>query len=527
MIKLSIRIIFASLVIFTTLQAAQLTIAETYSFNDTLVYEGLGANGVSNIIFLDDSTYFFSTGYGLSVTKDGGESFFTYYNHPNAVKYGGVTSFTSLGSHLWVATAFDSIGVEESAATGNGISYSPDGGITWFQYPQMVDHPDSNYVLLYGDTIRALPTTVPIDNLTYDMSVHINSTGDTLLWATSFAGGTRVSRDLGRTWKRVVLPADNMDFLDEQSDLNFNLSPVDRPDLNLTGNYNHRAFSVIAQNDLVVVGTAGGVNISINSGRTWRKYTALNSGLSGNFIVALHIGPDGTIYAAALPAVGAGEFQSLSFTTSGFGGALYWENTLNNKRLYNISTAGSRIYAASKTGIWVSGDKWNWVPMSYPKDRITGDQLYSDEVYVVDTDPFGRLWAGTGDGLAYTEDDGYNWKIIRRVKSLGLSSELKISAYPNPFSPGRMNFFDGEGHVRFHVAIPENGTLSLDVFDFGMNRVKRVAEAVSVTAGEQDFIWNGKNGLNDMVSNGTYFVRGIFKGNNRESMAWTKIIILE
>lgn len=527
MIKQTIRFIFVSMTLFTCLCATPFLVAEKYTFSDTLVYEGLGANGVSNILFLNDSTYFFSTGYGLSVTTDAGESFYTYYNHPNAVRYGGVTSFTFLGTHLWVATAFDSIGVEESTATGNGISYSPDGGLTWLQYRQMVDHPDSNFVLLYGDTIRALPTTVPIDNLTYDMAVHVNSRGDTLLWATSFAGGTRVSRDLGKTWKRVVLPPDNMDYLDEASDLNFNLSPVDRSDLNLTGNYNHRAFSVIAENDLVVVGTAGGVNVSMNSGRTWRKYTAQNSGLSGNFIVALHLGPDGTIYAAALPAIGAGEYQGLSFTTSGFGGALYWESTLRNKRLYNISTAQNRVYAASKNGIWVSGDKWNWVPMSYPKDRITGDQLYSDEVYVVDTDPHGRLWAGTGDGLAYTEDDGFNWKIIRRVKSFDTLSELKISAYPNPFSPGRMNFFEGEGHVRFHVAVPENGTLSLDVFDFGMKKVKRVVEAISVTAGEQDFVWNGKNGLNDMVTNGTYFVRAIFKGNNMESLAWTKIIILE
>ncbi len=527
MIRKTVPVIFASIALFSIVNAAPFLVAEKFTFSDTLVYEGLGANGVSNILFLDDSTYFFSTGYGLSVTPDGGERFYTYYNHPNAVRYGGVTSFTSLGTHLWVATAFDSVGVEESTATGNGISYSPDRGLTWLQYPQMVDHPDSNFVLLYGDTIRALPTTVPIDNLTYDMAVHVNSKGDTLLWATSFAGGTRVSRDLGKTWKRVVLPPDNMDFLDDQSDLNFNLSPVDRPDLNLTGNYNHRAFSVIAKNDLVVVGTAGGVNVSMNSGRTWRKYTAQNSGLSGNFIVALHLGPDGTIYAAALPAVGVGEYQSLSFTTSGFGGALYWENTLKNKRLYNISTAANRVYAASKTGIWVSGDKWNWVPMAYPKDRISGDQLYSDEVYVVDTDPLGRLWAGTGDGLAYTEDDGYNWVIKRRVNSLGLSTELKISVYPNPFSPGRMNYFEGEGHVRFHVAIPENGTLSLDVFDFGMNRVKRVLENASVTSGEQDFVWNGRNGLNDIVANGTYFVRALFKGNGKESLAWSKIIILE
>jgi hypothetical protein len=501
--------------------------AEHYSLNDSLVYEGLGSNGISGILFLDDTTAFFATGYGLSVTKDGGETFYTYYNRPDAVRYGGVTSMTSLGSHLWVATAFDSLGVDESAATGNGISYSPDGGLTWVQYKQMVDHPDSNFVILYGDTIKALPTTVPIDNLTYDMTVHINSAGDTLLWAASFAGGTRVSRDLGNTWRRVVLPPDNMDVLDKESDLDFQLSPVDRPELGITGNYNHRAFSVVARNDTVVVGTAGGVNLSTNSGKTWRKYTARNSGISGNFIVALHLGNDGTIYAATLPALGAGEFQSLSFTVQGTFGTLYWESTLKDRRLYNVSTTDKRIYAATKTGLWVSGDRWNWIPMQYPYDRNTGDRLYSHDIYTAETDFQGCLWVGTGDGMAITEDDGHNWRIIRRVTSLGPSDKLELSAYPNPFSPGRMNLFGGDGHIRFHVLIPEAGELSLDVFDFGMNRVKSVIQSVPVLPGEQDFTWNGLNGLNDMVANGTYFVRAVYRGTGEESVAWTKIIILE
>ncbi len=512
---------------YMPLKAAPSFMAEHFSLNDSLIYEGLGSNGISGILFMDDTTGFFATGYGLSVTMDGGETFYTYYNNPEAVRYGGVTAMTALGRKLWVATAFDSVGVEESAATGNGISYSPDGGYSWIQYKQMVDHPDSNFVILYGDTIKALPTTVPVDNLTYDMAVHVNQAGDTLLWATSFAGGTRMSRDFGKTWQRVVLPPDNMDVLDEESDLNFQLSPVDRPEMGITGNYNHRAFSVVARNDTVVVGTAGGVNFSTDSGVTWRKYTARNSGLSGNFIVALHLGEDGTIYAAALPALGAEEFQSLSYTDPGSFGTLYWENTLKNRRLYNISTDGQRVYTATKTGLWVSGDRWNWVPMEYPVDRESGDRLYSNEIYTAETDFSGRLWVGTGDGMAVTEDDGHNWRIIRKVVSLRSPGDLKLSAYPNPFSPGRMNLFGNEGHVRFHVAIPGPGELSLDVFDFSMVRVKSVVKSFPVTEGEQDFTWNGLNGLNDMVANGTYFVRAVYRGTGKESAAWTKVIILE
>ncbi|MCD6234525.1 MAG: hypothetical protein J7K63_05770 [Candidatus Marinimicrobia bacterium] len=511
----------------TGVMAAPWTVAGHFSLNDSLVYEGLGSNGISGILFMDDSTYFFATGYGLSVTTNAGETFYSYYNNPMAVRYGGVTSMTSLGQHLWVATAFDSVGVEESAATGNGISYSPDGGLSWIQYPQMTDHPDSGFVLLYGDTLKALPTTVPIDNLTYDMAVHVNTAGDTLLWATSFAGGTRVSRDLGKTWKRVVLPPDNMDVLNEESPRNFQLSPVDRPDLGITGNYNHRAFSVVARKDTVVIGTAGGVNLSTDSGKTWRRYTAQNSDLSGNFIVALHLGKDGTLYAAALPAVGAGEFQSLSYTVKGTFGALHWENTLRDKRLYNVSTWKNQIFAATATGLWVSGDGWNWVPIHYPKDYATGDRLYSDEIYAAAVDPLERLWVGTGDGLAMTEDNGLNWRIIRKVAHIGPPGDFKVSAYPNPFSPGRMNVFEGEGHVRFHVLIPEEGTLSLDVFDFGMTRVKTILREADIFPGEKDFTWNGKNGLNNMVANGTYFVRAVFHGRGTERVAWTKVIILE
>ncbi|HAE87640.1 TPA: hypothetical protein DCG86_06420, partial [Candidatus Marinimicrobia bacterium] len=162
-----------------------------------------------------------------------------------------------------------------------------------------------------------------------------------------------------------------------------------------------------------------------------------------------------------------------------------------------------------------------------PKDFSSGDQLYSDEIYTAAVDPLERLWVGTGDGLAVTEDNGLNWRIIRKVASIGPAGDLNISVYPNPFSPGRMNVYDGDGHVRFHVLIPEEGTLSLDIFDFGMTRVKTILQETAVFPGEKDFTWNGTNGLNDMVANGTYFVRAVFHGRGMEQVAWTKVIILE
>ncbi len=134
--------------------------------------------------------------------------------------------------------------------------------------------------------IRALPVTVAIQNLAYDIAFTPNT-----IWIATFAGGLRKSTDNGQTWKRVLLPPDNLNSISPTDTLDFCLSPVNGNFCG-EGNLNHRVFSVISTNDSTLyVGTANGINKSTNGGISWTKFNAQNQPqpISGNFITALRL----------------------------------------------------------------------------------------------------------------------------------------------------------------------------------------------------------------------------------------------
>lgn len=505
-----------------------LPFAHNYHLSDTLLYEGLGSNAVTDIEALSDSMLLFATGNGLSLTRDRAETINTYYANGSSVSYGAVTGMAVLGEHIWIATAYDTSVLEgayyNEYTKGNGISYSPDGGLHWRRFSQAVDSGEDNFVLLYGDTIPALPITSTINNLSYDLAVQITSGGDTVLWATSFAGGTRRSYDKGESWERVILPPDRYDVLNEETPRDFDLSPTSGA-LGYESNLNHRAFSVHADGDTVVVGTANGINISYDSGYSWEKYTAQNSGICGNFIVDITMDAQGNIYGVALPTRET-ETQGLVISGRNSNGMLYWETYLEGLRMYQVRPGKNGvIYAGGEYGLYYSADGWNWLKMPQIRDA-NGQYLLTDVVYSVLEDASGTLWAGTADGLANSTDNGYSWVTFRRVNT-SFNETPALSAYPNPFSPSRMNRLGNEGYVRIHCGLPAPGTLSITVYDFAMQRVKILAENVQVDTETAEFIWNGKNGLNRQVANGVYFIRMEYENGEEKQFGWTKLMILD
>ncbi|MDD3094630.1 MAG: hypothetical protein WC372_01235 [Candidatus Neomarinimicrobiota bacterium] len=502
--------------------------AVTYQLSDTLVYEGLGSNAVTDILNVNDSTLLFATGNGLSITYDRAESIVTFYANGNSISYGAVTGMAVLGEHIWIATAYDTAVLEGSYyydyPKGNGISYSPDGGRSWQRFPQSVDSPDDNYEILYGDSIPALPITSSINNLIYDLAVQLTGTGDTVLWSTNFAGGCRRSYDKGASWQRVILPPDRYDVLNEDTPRDFHLSPTSGA-LGYESNLNHRAFSVHAAGDTILVGTANGINISYDSGYSWEKFTAQNSGISGNFVVDLTMNTNGQIYAVTLPTKET-EQQGIALSQRNTNAMLYWESYLNGHRIYQIRPGSDgSIYAGGETGLWFSADGWNWLRMPQIRDE-NGQYLLTEVVYSILEDESASLWVGTADGLVRSDDGGYSWKIFRRVNT-GFSELPGLSAYPNPFSPSHMNRMGGEGYVRIHCELSASARISIAIYDFAMQRVKALVEDVPAESGVTEFVWNGRNGLNNLVANGVYFIRMTTDSGGTFQTQWTKLIVLD
>jgi hypothetical protein len=158
--------------------------------------------------------------------------------------------------------------------------------------------------------------------------------------------------------------------------------------------------------------------------------------------------------------------------------------------------------------------------MSDPENRqaITSPAVFSVAV-LADT-----VYVGTGDGLASTIDNethrfGSAWKIFRAFQQSG-STNLTY-AYPNPFSPS-------SEIVRIHYGAPggsgSSTQVNIDIFDFGMNRVRTLINNATRSGAEFDELWDGRDDHGKTVANGTYFYR--LRVENQDPQ-FGKILVLQ
>ena len=238
----------------------------------------------------------------------------------------GLKAFLQLGliltqKHFWAATAHSIEKDGQSLPEGSGLRFTTDGGQTWKSISQPLDNQNDTIEVYGNNSIRALPVTVAVQNLIYDIAFTPNT-----VWVATFAGGLRKAKidslitNQNYKWQRVLLPPDYLNSIKPTDTLNFCLQPVAGKFCS-EDNLNHRVFSVISTNDSTIyVGSAGGINKSTDNGISWRKFTHTNQNfpISGNFIVALAYNKyDNTIWGATWKAQGQTEFYGVSSSSDG------------------------------------------------------------------------------------------------------------------------------------------------------------------------------------------------------------------
>lgn len=524
------RLTAAILLLSLTLYGQAFRLSKPFLNDSTLVYEGLGSNGVTQIAFQGDSLTWFATGGGLSKTADFGESFYTYYPGDNQLPKGGISAIAVQDSIIWVAGVFDSSTVEGEMQTGGGLAYSKNYGESWTYIPQPVDSSSDKTDIWNGDTVSFLPITTPVNNTTWDIAINRINTDSIYVYITSWAGGIRRSCDFGKSWQRLPLPSDDLDMLLCSDEIDFEINPRDPAQ---QGNHNHKGFSVIAYGDTLWVGTADGVNLGIIESDDcirWQKFNAQNSNLSGNFIVALarqYYNGRETIWVGALTAEGSNEIRAVNKTTDG---GLSWTRTLVGERVYNFAFDGPVVYVCTERGLFKSIDGENWALFDHAVDMDKNEYLFSEDVYAAGVDTregSAYLWLGTSDGIAKTANDGISWTTFRQYLSVNQAGQPDIYAYPNPFAPNFHNVTNGDGHVRIQYYLEGPATVQLEVFDFGMDRVYEGEPHYIINDGDNSEIWNGRNHAGDIVANGTYFCKLTIKADDEENSYWTKLIVVK
>ncbi|MEO8166783.1 MAG: hypothetical protein ABI623_00960 [bacterium] len=354
---------------------------------------------------------------------------------------------------------------------------------------------------------------MPEQNVTFDLALT-----DNVVWIASWSSGIRKSTNRGQTWQRTVLPSDSKN----------SISPADA----LTGytvdprrNNNFLGFSVYAENDSTIwAGTAGGINKSTDGGISWTKFSAQNqqAHILGNWVIAIagqQLGTTRRIWCTNWKAEDNTEQYGVSYTDDG---GRIWKNFLHGIKSYDFAFKDSVAYVATDEGIFRTADGGNsWIQSGTIADRNSGKRITSKKFFAVAT-LNDTVYCGGGEGLAKTTDNathqfGESWQILQSYRPVG--NTAATYAYPNPFSPR-------QEVARIHYGTGgKSATVTVEVFDFGMNRVRTIVkDAQRSGTSEHDEIWDGRDDTKRQVANGVYFYRVIV---SEGEPSWGKMLVLQ
>lgn len=499
--------------------AAPAAVAQSFSaadVQDLIEVRGILRNSVTNLHAQGDSLW---VGPFLNLTTDGGEtwkvadidSLFGTQNSTYSIDAEGPIIWSGLG----FSSAGDGTGSVQAVA---GYVYSNDGGETFTYRPPHLDNP-SNTSVVYGDNVlEALAVIVPEQSPPFDIDFD-QKTGD--VWIAAWASGIRRSPDEGRTWQRVVLPPDSIDYIHPDSSYDF----VVAPQRGSSGHLNHMGFSVLVdENGTIWAGTPRGVNRS-DDGLEWQRFSAdgTPNSLTGSWVISIEEQPvegRNPIWMATWNAGEIGEGGRFGATVTRDGGDTF-EQMLIGERVYDFAFEGEeRIYVAAEAGLMISADNGiTWRTVRRFRDATDPERIVRPDlnVYAVSTTT-NAVWVGTSEGLMKSTDGGDTWRIFRTDvpvhpdEPTDAVPDVETYAYPNPFSPQADRF------VRIVYESANGGSEEIRILDFRMNLVRTLA-ADAGESGRREIAWDGTDSNGFRVANGVYFYA--------VDDAWGKIHVLE
>jgi len=342
-----------------------------YSSGQTYPQIGLASNDIS-YLGVQGTVLWVGTDKGLSRSLGNGDTSDDWLTYGTMQGLGGpsISAMHISGDNIWVATT------DENGETGMGISFSPDGGDSWYSFKPSV-------LIGRGRTVWGIAAKGR-EILDYNLAV---------------------SDDGGENW-RTLAP--------EQS------SPTPH------------AFSVLKDNKYLWCGTGTGVHRTEDEGNTWEKFDFSSGSLPGDWVVRLELqaDSDGPLALwASCRALADGQENGLARYLYREG---RWEIVITGYQVWDLAFGRDFAWAAAdRDGLLRSpdnGESWEKIGKA---NGLSPDKIYAVEV-IGET-----IWVGSDDGLCRSMDGGNTWQIIRTSPPTAALGTLRVYAYPNPFSPMR------------------------------------------------------------------------------------------
>jgi hypothetical protein len=482
---------------------------------------------VQDIVSIGD-TLWISTSKGLSMSSDAGLSWENFYQKdPFSTEGIYAIGYDKYNGTVWVSTGHEIDIQGGPTPVGTGLHYTTDNGISWTSIPQPIDSSyDSS--LVYGinngvdlPKVRALPVTVPEQNVTYD----IGFTPGTV-WITSWASGLRKSTDMGKSWERILLPPDYLNSLKPTDTVKFSLQ-VQSGKFGPEHYNNLLLFSVISTNDSTIyAGSAGGINKSTDNGISWQKFNHQNQDnpIGGNWVVGFKFNQlTNTLWAVTWPADDPNEYYSISSTNDG---GNTWNTFLKGEKVYNFGIKGKDVIAPSDDGPFRSSDGGNsWILPNSIYDKESGISFSLKSFYAAASNA-NHIWLGSSQGLSEITETGNqmwmgDWKLF--VASRPLASETQAYVFPNPFSPN----IDQNLIFKYSTG-GRAASVTIRIYDFGMNYVRTIIQNaqrnLNGTTDVEPVFWNGKDDGGNIVPNGVYFYSIVL---NNDKKMYGKILVVK
>jgi hypothetical protein len=391
----------------------------------------------------------------LFYSEDGGLNF-ERFDSLTDLGRGTVSAMVVTDTAVWAATYIDSvISGSGQFKVNNGLYKSALDAIAWDKLARHV-----------------APTA---GNVTWDIQVNRDT-----LWTANWIESVKQSTDGGQTW-RSVNPTDI--FYDPQNVRS------------------QQAWSIAVDGNLVVCGSDGGVNVSVDGGNDWliTSFSGPEGVIPGNKIAAVALrtfNQHREIWAAAWPS-GAFEGEDFGVLRSvDFGQE--WQGLLTGIRAWNFFFHDEDIFIASSSGLYFATGE-----PAAPTNLTSGKLPFGTSVYDIAMSPESTLWIGTSDGLYYGAYDGSAWSKVDLVPTAidddapQVPDQFSLGQnFPNPFNP----------ETTIPVTLDRSGSIRVTVYNILGSEVKRLYDGFQ-QAGTNRYTWDGTDNANRAVTSGVYFYR--------------------
>ena len=202
-----------------------------------------------------------------------------------------------------------------------------------------------------------------------------------------------------------------------------------------------------------------------------------------------------------------------------------WKAAYDEGFAWNYAFNGDSVFAATDNGLLFmpsdTGIVWDTVQLV---DSATGDLvLPGTAVYGVKViDDY--LWVGTEDRTVRIDVTSAAFSDQRPFWVIdSATARDQVYAFPVPFSHAY------SGPVEFHFVVDQSTNITIEIYDFAMNLVRRVVDnrpfpaGIYPATGSLRPIWDGRNGKGEQVAVGVYYFKVEYGGGESR---WGKLAVI-